>query len=316
MCWTRGACRERRRRAGPTCAAAAGAGGRPAAAAAQSLTVRTALAWSRHRGHPPVGVGTYLTRGTAAQLEERDEGDLIGEVLVVRHLLRGWAPWTRCAGLPIVSPTGPGPRRPDPDGAHAPETLINCNPRHEQVPPLRVLPAEATPGREDLQVWHPRNGVASSGIAALGRIGDSDEAVEIVVARDAGYRAVLMVPTSAACCGPRYAGRAWRPASAGCWRACGAAPHGQGGVGRHHQPAGDAPRHRPRPGRAARPGRCVQRHAGKAAGQLLPSSEFSADGPRFPHAHQQPDRPDPGHAGAAACAAGIRDAARVEPGGV
>ena len=160
----------------------------------QSLTVRLALAYGLATVAILVGVGTYLTRGLAAQLEERDEGDLIGEVLVVRHLLRevGSVDEVRQdshrfsdlalghEGLILMVRTRQG------------ETLINCNPRHEQVPPLRVLPAEATPEREDLQVWHPRNGVASSGIAALGRIGDSDEAVEIVVARDAGYRAVLM----------------------------------------------------------------------------------------------------------------------------
>jgi len=159
-----------------------------------SLTARLALAYGLATVAILVGVGTYLTHGLAGQLEERDESELIGEVQMVRHLLRevGSIDEVRLdahrfsdlalghEGLILQVRTRQG------------ETLINCNPRQENVPPLRILAASATPDRGDLQTWYPRNGVPSSGIAALGQLGDTDEAVEIVVARDAGYRVALM----------------------------------------------------------------------------------------------------------------------------
>jgi two-component system heavy metal sensor histidine kinase CusS len=159
-----------------------------------SLTARMALAFGAAAAAILVAVGTYLACALSAQLQERDENELVGEVLLVRHLLSevtteedvraGMHRFTDLAlgheGLILLVRTRRG----------AP--LVTLNPRHESVPPLRVLPATVTPDRTMLQTWYPRNGVASRGIAALGQLGDTDRAVEIVVLRDAGYRAALM----------------------------------------------------------------------------------------------------------------------------
>ncbi|MBY4897847.1 heavy metal sensor histidine kinase [Cupriavidus sp. AU9028] len=159
-----------------------------------SLTARMALAFGGVAAAVLVAVGTYLACALAAQLEERDENELVSEVLLVRHLLAevsseaevraGMHRFTDIAmgheGLILLVRSREG------------EPLVTLNPRQEQVPPLRVLPVDTAPERSLLQQWHPRNGVPSAGIAALGRLGETDRAVEIVVLRDAGYRSVLM----------------------------------------------------------------------------------------------------------------------------
>ncbi|WP_367395080.1 heavy metal sensor histidine kinase [Cupriavidus sp. Agwp_2] len=159
-----------------------------------SITTRLALAYGLATAVILVGVAAYLSSALSAQLESRDESELVGEVLLVRHLLREVrseaeirADTHRFAdiamgheGLILVVRSRQG------------EPLVTLNPRNESVPPLRVLPATTQPEKDMLQTWHSRNGVPSRGIAALGQLGDSDKAVEIVVLRDAGYRVALI----------------------------------------------------------------------------------------------------------------------------
>lgn len=159
-----------------------------------SITTRLALAYGLATAVILVSVAAYLSSALSAQLESRDESELVGEVLLVRHLLREVrsedeirADTHRFAdiamgheGLILVVRSRQG------------EPLVTLNPRNETVPPLRVLPATTQPEKDMLQTWHPRNGVPSRGIAALGQLGDSDKAVEIVVLRDAGYRVALI----------------------------------------------------------------------------------------------------------------------------
>ncbi|KWR87543.1 heavy metal sensor histidine kinase [Cupriavidus sp. IDO] len=159
-----------------------------------SLTTRLALAYGLATAAILVGMAAYLSSALSAQLEGRDESELVGEVLLVRHLLREVsseaeirADTHRFAdiamgheGLILAVRTRQG------------EPLVTLNPRNESIPPLRVLPATTQPDKSLLQTWKPKNGVPSRGIAALGQLGDSDRAVEIVVLRDAGYRVALM----------------------------------------------------------------------------------------------------------------------------
>lgn len=159
-----------------------------------SLTTRLALAYGLATAVILVSVAAYLSSALSTQLEGRDESELVGEVLLVRHLLREVrdeaeirADTHRFAdiamgheGLILVVRSRQG------------EPLVTLNPRNESVPPLRVLPATTQPDKGMLQTWYPKNGVPSRGIAALGQLGDSDKAVEIVVLRDAGYRVALI----------------------------------------------------------------------------------------------------------------------------
>ncbi len=159
-----------------------------------SLTTRLALAYGLATAAILASVAAYLSGALSAQLEGRDESELVGEVLLVRHLLREVrseaeirADTHRFAdiamgheGLILVVRSRQG------------EPLVTLNPRNESVPPLRVLPATMQPEKSMLQTWYPKNGVPSRGIAALGQLGDSDKAVEIVVLRDAGYRVALI----------------------------------------------------------------------------------------------------------------------------
>ncbi len=159
-----------------------------------SLTTRLALAYGLTTAAILVGMATYLGSALSSQLEGRDESELVGEVLLVRHLLREVSTeaevradthrFTDIAmgheGLILVVRTRQG------------EPLITLNPRNESIPTLRVLPAVTQPDKLMLQTWYPRSGAPSRGIAALGQLGDSDRAVEIVVLRDAAYRVALM----------------------------------------------------------------------------------------------------------------------------
>lgn len=159
-----------------------------------SLTTRLALAYGLATAVILASVAAYLSGALSAQLEGRDESELVGEVLLVRHLLREVrseaeirADTHRFAdiamgheGLILVVRSRQG------------EPLVTLNPRNESVPTLRVLPATMQPEKSMLQTWYPKNGVPSRGIAALGQLGDSDKAVEIVVLRDAGYRVALI----------------------------------------------------------------------------------------------------------------------------
>lgn len=159
-----------------------------------SLTTRLALAYGLTTAAILVGVATYLSSALGSQLQSRDETELVGEVLLVRHLLREVADETEIRtdthrfadiamgheGLILVVRTREG------------EPLIALNPHNEPIPPLRVLPANTAPDKSLLQTWHPRNGVPSRGMAALGQVGESGRTVEIIVLSDAGYRAALM----------------------------------------------------------------------------------------------------------------------------
>lgn len=159
-----------------------------------SLTTRLALAYGLTTAAILVGVATYLASALGSQLQSRDETELVGEVLLVRHLLREVADETEIRtdthrfadiamgheGLILVVRTPSG------------DPLISLNPHNEPLPPLRVLPAGTAPDKSQLQTWHPRNGVPSRGMAAQGQIGDTGRTVEIIVLSDAGYRVALM----------------------------------------------------------------------------------------------------------------------------
>ncbi|MWL89842.1 heavy metal sensor histidine kinase [Cupriavidus sp. SW-Y-13] len=159
-----------------------------------SLTTRLALAYGLTTAAILVGVATYLATALGNQLQSRDESELVGEVLLVRHLLREVTDEMEIRtdthrfadiamgheGLILVVRTRDG------------EPLMTLNPHNETLPPLRVLPAATAPDKSHLETWHPRNGVPSRGMAALGQIGNTDRTVEIIVLSDAGYRVALM----------------------------------------------------------------------------------------------------------------------------
>ncbi|MFX5476565.1 hypothetical protein ABTD55_21845, partial [Acinetobacter baumannii] len=53
----------------------------------QSLTARMALAFGAVAAAIMAAMGTYLSGALSTQLQERDEAELVGEVVLVRHLL-------------------------------------------------------------------------------------------------------------------------------------------------------------------------------------------------------------------------------------
>ncbi|MFC4522439.1 heavy metal sensor histidine kinase [Cupriavidus pinatubonensis] len=159
-----------------------------------SLTARLTLAYGLATAAILAGVAAYLSSALSAQLQGRDESELVSEVLLVRHLLREVrnedevrADTHRFAdiamgheGLILVVRTQQG------------DPLVTLNPRNEAIPPLHVLPVATQPHKSMLEAWRPKSGAQSPAIAALGQLGDTGRSVEIVVLRDAGYRVALM----------------------------------------------------------------------------------------------------------------------------
>ncbi|TPQ28032.1 heavy metal sensor histidine kinase [Cupriavidus pinatubonensis] len=159
-----------------------------------SLTARLTLAYGLATAAILAGVAAYLSSALSAQLQGRDESELVSEVLLVRHLLREVrnedevrADTHRFAdiamgheGLILVVRTPQG------------DPLVTLNPRNEAIPPLHVLPVTTQPHKSMLEAWRPKSGAQSPAIAALGQLGDTGRSVEIVVLRDAGYRVALM----------------------------------------------------------------------------------------------------------------------------
>ena len=159
-----------------------------------SLTTRLALAYGLTTAAILIGVAAYLSSALDNQLQSRDESELVGEILLVRHLLREVGSEAEIRsdthrfadiamghqGLILMVRTLQG------------EPLVALNPHSEAIPPLQALPVHTIPERTLLQSWYPRNGVLSRGMAALGQVGNTGRTVEIVVLSDAGYRVALM----------------------------------------------------------------------------------------------------------------------------
>ncbi len=125
-----------------------------------SLTARLTLAYGLATAAILAGVAAYLSSALSAQLQGRDESELVSEVLLVRHLLREVrsedevrADTHRFAdiamgheGLILVVRTAQG------------EPLVTLNPRNEAIPLLRVLPVTTQPHKSMLEAWRPKSG--------------------------------------------------------------------------------------------------------------------------------------------------------------
>ena len=160
----------------------------------QSLTGRLAVLFALLAMATFAAVGAYLHQSLATQLRHRDDTEVLGKVTQIRHLLREMdseeailrdpTRFTDIAagheGLILMVRSRQG------------RELVSVNPTHEVLPPFRVLSAVAEPTEADVQPWLPRSRAPSRGIAVLGVLDGSDQAVEVIVARDSEERAGLL----------------------------------------------------------------------------------------------------------------------------
>ena len=162
-------------------------------ASPRSITARLAFLFAVVVMSIFLAVGSYLYRSLAAQLERRDDAELVGKITQTRHLLE------EAASLREIE--------------RMPDTLLNAMFGHEgllflivgadgrvlvrnsefadPLPAVSVVPADRAPEFSDVRDWHtptPRRAVAARGVIG----GSGGEQVIIVVAQDASERAALL----------------------------------------------------------------------------------------------------------------------------
>ncbi|MFC7286830.1 heavy metal sensor histidine kinase [Herminiimonas glaciei] len=139
------------------------------------------------------GVGTYLYRSLAGQLEYRDDQELIGKISLMRHLAE------ESDSIAAI--------RKDPhyflDAAASHDRLIimlkdmngniilHTNSDQGSLPGISVLPLEMHPVRRSITLLWTSSGLTARAIAAQGKV-RSGEKIVIVVARTASDRMELL----------------------------------------------------------------------------------------------------------------------------
>lgn len=139
------------------------------------------------------GVGTYLYRSLAAQLELRDDQELIGKISLMRHLAQ------KSDSIAAI--------RKNPhyflDAAASHDRLIimlkdlngniilHTNSDQGSLPTIAVLPLEMNPARRSITLLWTSSGLTARAIAAQGQL-LSGEKIIVVVARTASDRMELL----------------------------------------------------------------------------------------------------------------------------
>lgn len=159
-----------------------------------TLTVRLALLFAVVAIFTFAGVGTYLYRSLVVQLEARDDQELIGKVEQFRHILRD---------TPSTHSIKEDPHRFD-DVAAGHDGLITILRTSDGVTLARsqeeiydfvnmpVVPPDEYPQLVFLRDWTYAPDKKARTISAWGRLNNSTELVQIIVARTGSERMVLL----------------------------------------------------------------------------------------------------------------------------
>ena len=159
-----------------------------------SLTARLGLLFALTAALTFAGVGAYLYRSLAIQLEAHDDMDALARIAQVRHLLQETA---------SVQAIRKNPHRfldaaagydglflflKSADG----EVLLQTQANLGAIPALPATPAGQTPDMAAVRSWLLPSGMAARTVAAWGAVGAADEQVQIVVVRSAADRMTLL----------------------------------------------------------------------------------------------------------------------------
>lgn len=159
-----------------------------------SLTARLGIMFALVATLTFVGVGIYLYRALALQLEARDDSELVGKIGLIRHFLdetpsiRALRADTHRFRDAIAERDGLIFLMRAADGA----MLLESHPSHGKWPAIPLTPADQTPGRAAVHLWTFKSGVPARAVAAWGVLGNGQEQVQIVVARTASDRMALL----------------------------------------------------------------------------------------------------------------------------
>lgn len=159
-----------------------------------SLTARLGWMFALAAALTFAGVGAYLYRSLALQLEAHDDRELIGKIGLVRHLL-GETPSTQSLradphrfadaiaehdGLMLLLRAADG------------TIVFESRPVREEWPGIPLVPADRIPDKASLHLWTLISGQPARTVAAWGWLADRREQVQIVVARVASDRMELL----------------------------------------------------------------------------------------------------------------------------
>ncbi|MES2832364.1 MAG: heavy metal sensor histidine kinase [Pseudomonadota bacterium] len=139
-------------------------------------------------------VGSYLYRSLAGQLEYRDDHELLGKIEQFRHILlempntqaiiaeqyRFNDAATGHEGLIVILRAADG------------SVLLRNHREATGAPDMLITPADAVPGHETLRAWTFMPGQTARAVSAWGKLRDSSQQVQIIVARTGSARTALL----------------------------------------------------------------------------------------------------------------------------
>ncbi len=159
-----------------------------------SLTARLGLLFALAAALTFAGVGAYLYQSLAVQLEAHDDMDVLARIAQVRHILHETSQVQSIRDNPhrfvdaaagydglflvLKSETG--------------EILLQTQANLGALPNLPVTPAAQIPAKTSIRSWVLPSGLSARTVAAWGTVDNSQERVQIVVARTASDRMALL----------------------------------------------------------------------------------------------------------------------------
>ena len=139
-------------------------------------------------------VGTYLYQALSEQLERRDDAELIGKIMMVRHLLSEVQMVSAIETVPhpfldaVFGHDGLLLRLIGPNGHILVQSAIPSRP----LPPIAMVPASEKPLEANVRNWQSTKGTGRM-VGAFGLVGGPNQAkVQIIVAREGSDRAGLL----------------------------------------------------------------------------------------------------------------------------
>lgn len=139
-------------------------------------------------------VGTYLYQALAEQLNRRDDAELIGKIMIVRHLLGETPSISAIKTSPhpfldaVFGHTGLTMRLVGPDN----RILVQSSAPSRPLPPIHFVPIQRNPVAADVRSWQPAGGIGRL-LGALGTVGGASQAqVKIIVAREGSNQSGLL----------------------------------------------------------------------------------------------------------------------------